>query len=129
MSQHDSEQAPSASSMVRAGEVAIAVAQFAPGEDKQANIDSIRDLATVAASRGAKLVLFPEYSSYFTAALGANTVAAAEPVDGPFATALAALAKVLGVHIVAGMLEAAPGGERAINTTLAFDPHGALVAT
>lgn len=108
--------------------VAIAVAQFAPGEDKDANLASIRDLATLAARRGAELVVFPEYSSWFTPKLGADSVAQAEALDGPFATAIGALAKVLGVHIVAGMLEATASGDRVHNTVIAVDPHGVRVA-
>jgi predicted amidohydrolase len=107
---------------------AIAVAQFAPGASKELNLSRIRDLATQAVARGASLVVFPEYSSFFTPTLGPESVAAAESLDGPFATALAALAKVLGVHLVAGMLEATDG-ERIRNTVIAVDPHGAHVAT
>ena len=108
--------------------VAIAVAQFAPGDDKEANLASIRDLATAAAARGAQLVVFPEYSSFFLPLLGAESVAAAEPLDGPFRTALGVIAKVLGIHIVAGMLEASASGGRFLNTVISLDPHGALVA-
>ncbi len=108
--------------------IAIAIAQFAPGDDTAANLDSIRTLATRAVERGAKLVVFPEYSSFFVAALGERTVAAAEPLDGPFATALAALAAELGVHLVAGMLETTSDPARCSNTLVAFDGSGALVA-
>jgi len=113
----------------RVGPLAIAVAQFAPGEDKAANLDEMRDLATTAASRGAKLVVFPEYSSYFTPSLGAHSVAAAEALDGPFVAGLEAIAKVLDIHIVAGMLEHGDvDNDRSFNTLVALDPHGALVA-
>lgn len=107
---------------------AIAVAQFAPGGDTAQNLADIRMLATRAAGRGAKLVVFPEYSSFFVAELGPRSVAAAEPLDGPFATALAALAAELGVHLVAGMLETTPDTGRFFNTVIAFDAGGALVA-
>ena len=113
----------------RVGPVAIAVAQFAPGEDKAANLEELRDLATTAASRGAKLVVFPEYSSHFTPSLGAHSVAAAETLDGPFVSGLEAIAKVLDIHIVAGMLELCDGdNDRFFNTVVALDPHGSLVA-
>lgn len=113
----------------RADSLAIAVAQFAPGADKAANLEHIRDLATTAASRGARLVVFPEYSSYFTAELGEHSVAAAETLSGPFVAGLEAIAKVLGIHIVAGMLELSPADDdRFSNTLVALDPHGALVA-
>ncbi|MBB5633876.1 putative amidohydrolase [Cryobacterium mesophilum] len=107
--------------------IAIAVAQFAPGDDTAQNLADIRSLATRAASRGAKLVVFPEYSSFFVPELGERSVAAAEPIDGPFATALAALADELGVHLVAGMLETVPDPKRFSNTLVAFDASGRLV--
>jgi predicted amidohydrolase len=108
--------------------VAIAVAQFAPGDDKAKNLADIRSLATLAGDRGAKLVVFPEYSSFFVAEMGERSVAAAEPLDGPFATALAALAAELHVHLVAGMLETTDDARRFSNTLVAFDHTGALVA-
>ncbi|CAN5494242.1 carbon-nitrogen hydrolase family protein [soil metagenome] len=109
--------------------VAIAVAQFTPGEDKAANLEHLRDLATTAASRGAKLVVFPEYSSHFSPSLGAHSVAAAETLDGPFVAGLEAIAKVLDIHIVAGMLELSDeDDDRFFNTLVALDPHGTLVA-
>lgn len=108
--------------------VAVAVAQFAPGADKDANLLAVRDLATQAAERGAELVIFPEYSSFFLPELGAESVSAAESLDGPFATALGALAKVLGIHIVAGMLEQTASADRVSNTVIALDPQGHRVA-
>ncbi|WP_394768997.1 carbon-nitrogen hydrolase family protein [Lacisediminihabitans sp.] len=108
--------------------VGVAVAQFAPGDDTAANLASIRDLATLAVERGASLVVFPEYSSYFTPDLGAHSLAAAEPLDGPFVAGLEAIAKVLGVHLVAGMLEKTAGGDRFSNTVVAVGPTGAIVA-
>ncbi len=113
----------------QSGPQAIAVAQFAPGEDKAANLEQVRDLATRAASRGAKLVVFPEYSSHFSPELGERSVAAAETLDGPFVAGLEAIAKVLDIHIVAGMLELSDEDEdRFFNTLVVLDPHGALVA-
>jgi predicted amidohydrolase len=108
--------------------VAIAVAQFAPGTDKAGNLAVIRRLASLAARRGARLVVFPEYSSFFTAELGEHSVAAAEPLDGPFVDALSAIAGELGVHLVAGMLETTGDASRFSNTIVAVDPRGVLVA-
>jgi predicted amidohydrolase len=108
--------------------IAIAVAQFAPGDDKAANLERIRDLATTATSRGAKLVVFPEYSSYFTPEMGEHSVAAAETLDGPFVAGLEAIAKVLNIHLVVGMLEASEDEKRFSNTLVALDPAGGLVA-
>ena len=109
-------------------EFAVAVAQFAPGSDTAANLEQIRSLATTAASRGATLVVFPEYSSYFSAEMGQDWLAAAEPLEGPFAGAIAGLAASLRVHIVVGMLEHRDSA-RFSNTLVAFGPDGALAAS
>jgi len=106
---------------------AIAVAQFAPGDDVAANLVTITQLAETAVARGATLVVFPEYSSYFTPTMGRDWVEAAQPIDGEFATGLAALSARLDIHLVAGMLEATDDPDRLSNTLVAFD-RGALVA-
>jgi len=112
-----------------AGTTAIAVAQFAPGADEKANLDSIRMLAEAAASRGALLVVFPEYSSYFTTGLGPDWVDHAQSLHGPFVRALAEISSELGIHVVAGLIETVPGqGERVANTLVALDPAGEVVA-
>lgn len=106
---------------------ALAVAQFAPTADRAANRDAMRSLATTAAERGASLVVFPEYSSYFTAEMGPDWIAAAEPIDGPFTEGLASLARSVEITVVAGFLEAA--GEKVHNTVVAIAPSGELLAT
>lgn len=108
--------------------IAVAVAQFAPGDDRDDNLRNIRTLAHRAVDRGAKLVAFPEYSSFFVPELGERTVAAAEPLDGPFVAEFAALAAELGVHLVAGMVESTADSGRFSNTLVACDGSGALVA-
>ena len=105
----------------------LAVAQFAPGDDGERNLDVMESFATEAVSRGASLVVFPEYSSFFEPELGDASVASAEPLDGEFVTRLGAMAVSLGIHVVAGMLEKA--GEKVSNTLVAVDPAGTLVAT
>jgi deaminated glutathione amidase len=108
---------------------AIAVAQFAPGADGEANLAEIARLAELAVARSARLVVFPEYSSHFTPEPGEDWLAAAEEVDGgPFATALAALADRLGVHLVAGMIERVEGERRVRNTVIAVAPGMGVVA-
>jgi predicted amidohydrolase len=120
---------------IPSGPVAIAVAQFAPGDDEAKNLDTIRELAEDAASRGALLVVFPEYSSYFTPAMGPDWAEHAQTLHGPFVRALAEIAAELGIHLVAGMFELVPGQdlkggkpERVANTVVAVDAHGEVVA-
>ena len=115
-------------------EVRIAAVQFAPTADAAANRDRIAALSARAAGAGARLVVFPEYSSFFTPRLGEPVVEAAEPLDGPFVSALAALADRHGVTIVAGMAETVPAGpdgsreRRFRNTVVALAPGAGLVA-
>jgi predicted amidohydrolase len=110
-------------------EAAIAVAQFAPVNDAAANLATIRDLTETAAARGAALVVFPEYASFFLPDLGQELVDAAEPLDGPFVAGLATLAREYGVHLVAGVVEKTEEASRFSNTLVAVDPSGAVVAT
>jgi predicted amidohydrolase len=112
-----------------AGTTAIAVAQFAPGDDEAANLDNIRMLAEAAASRGALLVVFPEYSSYFTTGLGPDWVDHAQSLHGPFVRALGEISSELGIHLVAGLIELVTGqSDRVANTVVALDPSGEVVA-
>jgi deaminated glutathione amidase len=109
-------------------EVSVAAAQFAPGTDKAENLATIRALAARAAGRGASLVVFPEYSSFFTAELGERSVDAAEPLDGPFVQGLSGIARDLGVTLVAGMLETTTDPHRVSNTLVAVSAGGELLA-
>jgi predicted amidohydrolase len=90
---------------------------------------AMRALAAVAAQRGARLVVFPEYSSFFEPALGMASVAAAQPLDGAFTASLRGIATTERVHVVAGMVETSDDAARVFNTLVAIDPHGAVAAT
>ena len=105
------------------------MAQFAPTDDAGANLAEMTRLARLARIPGARLVVFPEYSAFFTAELDQDMVDAAEPLDGEFVRALADLAAALGIHIVAGVLEQTTDAARFSNTLVALNPRGELVAT
>ena len=108
---------------------AIAVAQFAPGEDTDANLEMISRLAGDAANRGALMVVFPEYSSYFTPTLGSDWVEHAQGLHGPFSRALSELAAELGIYLVAGMIERVTDeGKRVANTVVAYSDTGDMVS-
>lgn len=122
----------------RAAESVIAVAQFAPGDDLAANLAEIEALTASAVARGAGLVVFPEYATYFTPQAGADWVEHAEPLDGQTVAALAAIADRLDVVIVAGVLEtgtpeagaseAGSARARVRNTIVAVRPGDGVVA-
>src|SRR5207302_1414572 len=85
----------------------------------------VRDALAQAADQGADLAVFPEATQV---RFGSDLLAAAEPLDGPFCSGLAAAAKQTGVTLVAGVFEPAPGG-RVYNTAVAYDGAGELVAS
>ena len=72
-------------------------------------------------ARGARVVLSPEYSSYFVDPFDETLAAAAQDVDGPFVRELIRIAGDHGVHVVAGLLERAGDGKRVRNTVVAVD--------
>jgi deaminated glutathione amidase len=111
------------------GGVAIAVGQFAPSMDVTVNLEFIRTLASTAARRGARLVVFPEYSSYFSPQLGQNFVDAAQPLDGDFVAGIRALATELDIYVVVGVVERIDEPNRFSNTLVAVSPAGDIVAT
>lgn len=103
--------------------IGVAVAQFAPTPDTAANLETIETLTARAAARGARVVLFPEYASYFIDPFDATVAAHAEDVDGPFTAALRVIAERHRVTVVAGLLERGEG-ERVRNTVVAVDRDG-----
>ncbi|WP_131741025.1 carbon-nitrogen hydrolase family protein [Actinomadura roseirufa] len=108
--------------------VQVAVAQFAPGTDKEENLAAVRKLAGEAAGRGARVVVLPEFSMFTAPRIDERFVASAEPLDGAFGTGLADLARRLGVHVVAGMNERLDEPGRVSNTLVALGPDGSIAA-
>ncbi|CAI9386609.1 carbon-nitrogen hydrolase family protein [Microbacterium sp. T2.11-28] len=110
--------------------VGVAVAQFAPAADETANLVTIAALTERAVARGARVVLFPEYSSYFVDPFDDTLSEHAQEIDGPFVAALVELARRHDITVVAGLLERgtrSPGeGGRVRNTVVAVDGTGVL---
>ena len=107
----------------------IAAAQFAPVDDPDANLATVRTAARDAAARGADLLVTPEYTSYFTPDIDERFVAAAQPLDGPFVTGLRGVARETGIALVVGIAETSDRADRFRNTLVAIDPGGTVVAT
>lgn len=106
----------------------VAVGQFGPVDDRAVNLASMRALALRAVEQGAGLVVFPEYSSYFTPKMGPDWLAAAEGLDGPFVAGLGDLASEAGATIVAGLIESGTTADRFRNTIVAVAPDGSLLS-
>jgi predicted amidohydrolase len=109
--------------------VVCSVAQFAPGEDKSANLSTIRRLVSAARAQGSELVVFPEYSIFTVPVMDERFLASAERLDGPVVAELSALAVEHQIAIVGGINEATDEGTRIHNTLLAIDASGDVVAT
>ena len=103
----------------------VALCQIPVSSRPEVNAVRVRDALGRAADGGADLAVFPEATQV---RFGSDLRAAAEPLDGPFCSGLAASAKETGVALVAGVFEPAPDG-RVYNTAVAFDGAGELVAS
>ncbi|MCK8675312.1 carbon-nitrogen hydrolase family protein [Rhodococcus sp. NPDC003382] len=91
----------------------IALCQIASTGDPDRNLATVRAEVGHAARAGARVVVFPEATmAHFGTELGA----VAEPIDGPWACAVAAIADEHDVLVVAGMFT--PDGARVRNTVI-----------
>jgi len=105
----------------------VAAVQTGCTEDVGRNV--ARAIAGVrdAAAAGARLIVLPERFAY--PAEGAPFRASAERIPGELTQALSALARELGIVLVAGsMLERVPGKRKFYNTSLVFDEGGEVIA-
>ncbi|RKS74374.1 putative amidohydrolase [Actinomadura pelletieri DSM 43383] len=108
--------------------VQVAVAQFAPGVDKDENLATIGKLTDEAVGHGADVVVFPEFAMFTAPKLDERFLDSAESLDGPFVTGLGNLATRHGIYVVAGVNERLDDPGRISNTLLAFGPGGNIVA-
>ncbi len=93
----------------------VALSQITSSPSPSANLDLVAEQVKAAAADGASVVLFPEATM---ACFGTSLGPLAEPVDGPWASTVHALAVEHGVLVVAGMFTPSPDG-RVFNTLLA----------
>lgn len=107
--------------------VTVALAQFHTDLDKDANRKLVEDAFTGARDAGARLLVTPEYSMYVDWANEHTGEPWAEPLDGPFVTAVREAARASGVAGVVGMSERLPDEPRASNTLVAVDGSGQLL--
>ena len=105
-----------------------AAVQMVASSDKAANLKEAEHWMRQAAAQGAKVVALPEVFVW----RGSKKMEReyAEPIPGPTANAMAALAAELKIYLMAGsILEEIPGSEKSFNTSLLFDPSGKLLAS
>jgi predicted amidohydrolase len=105
----------------------VAAVQLNSGAEPEANRTAAEPLVRAAAADGAELVVLPEK---WTAMGGEqDLLAAAEPLDGPTLLWSRALARELGIELVAGsFLERAPGREKLSNTSVHVGADGEVKA-
>jgi deaminated glutathione amidase len=108
----------------------IAVAQYAAGMDKAANLAKAQALVAEAADAGASLVIAPEAAMHDFGPQELALAPVAEPIDGEFVSGLADVASRHGVTVVAGMFESVAGDQtRAYNTVVAIGPTGEVIGS
>ena len=100
----------------------VAVCQFSPTASRTDNRRRVAQLTADAAARGARLVVFPEYSSYFVDPMDGSVAENSEALDGEFVRSLQETASAHDVTVIAGLVESA--GERVRNTLVAVDATG-----
>lgn len=92
----------------------FALCQLNSTEQPEDNIGLIRQQVRAAAEQGAEIAVFPEA---MMARFGAPLAPLAEPLEGPWAQAVAEIAKEHNMLVIAGMFTPAPEG-RVHNTAL-----------
>jgi predicted amidohydrolase len=92
----------------------IGLCQLTSSDDPETNLKLVREGVAVAAGDGARVVVFPEAAM---ARFGGPLGPIAEPLDGPWARTVAAIAADHDVLVVAGMFTPADDG-RVRNTVL-----------
>lgn len=105
----------------------VAAAQMCVGQDPDANLAQADALIGEAAAAGARVVALPENVVF----MGDTRLreAIAEPLDGPRASALCALAAAHGIWVlVGGFPERGPLPARPYNTAFLISPAGTRVA-
>lgn len=100
----------------------IAIAQISSGSDPDENLVTVSEQTAAAAAQGADLVVFPEATM---CRFGVPLGPIAQPLDGPWATAVGKLAAEHQIAVVAGMFT--PGdADRVRNTLVIAGPDGQI---
>jgi predicted amidohydrolase len=106
--------------------VRIALCQLPSSPEKEENCTAARRAIAEARGRGADLVLLPEvFMAYLDRHSPVTPGQVAEPLDGPFVSALAREARAHRLYVACGVWETALGeAARAFNTAVLLGPDG-----
>lgn len=123
--------APGAPGPDRAGpvrpSVRVTIGQLTVSDDHAANLVAVRSVVDDAERLGSDLVVLPEYASGFDPrGVGPEH---AEPLGGPFVTALREHAARTGIAFLAGTTLPGADPARAVNAVVAVDGRGELAGT
>ncbi len=100
-----------------------AVIQLTTTTDPQGSMAAAEALVRQAARQGAEFIALPENINFMGSE--ADKLRLAEPINGPSFRRMGALAKELGVHLLAGTLpEFGPDADHAYNTSVLYGPDG-----
>jgi predicted amidohydrolase len=103
--------------------------QTEAGLDKSANLEAAVSSIAKATEHQPDLVMLPEAFMHDFGTADTDLAAIAEPIDGPFVSALATQAKKHSTVVVSGMFETGPDVAHAYNTVVVVGPDGGLVTS
>ena len=108
----------------------IAIAQIESSTDKDANLKKAIDWIQKAKERSADMIAFPEFLMAFSpvSQTAEELTQSAEPVEGPFLTALCQAAKAASIAVVATIYEISPVPNRVYDTAVWIDGLGNIAA-
>jgi deaminated glutathione amidase len=107
----------------------IAIAQLSTSVNKTSNLEKAIKYIVKAKAGGADFIVIPEfYMALATPKSGLLPAEVAEPLDGPFVSALKEAARENEIYVVCGMYESTiDDNGRAYNTTVFIDRSGQLL--
>ncbi len=110
--------------------IRIAIAQVHSSTEKSENLKAALFLTREAHTKGAQVIAFPEFLMAFSPAIqtAKELAALAEPVDGPFVTALRDAARAACINILATIYEHSSLPNRVYDTALWIDDEGGVAA-
>ncbi|MBK9161893.1 MAG: carbon-nitrogen hydrolase family protein [Nitrosomonadales bacterium] len=113
----------------QAGAFKVAAIQMASGPNVSGNLSEARRLIAMAAEKGAKLVVLPEFFAIMGMSDQDKVQVREQPGEGQIQSFLGEMARKHKIWLVGGSIPlAATSPDKVLNSCLVFDEHGAQVA-